>query len=400
MKCLLLKNKLKMLAICFLCLFKPLLVVAASMDVSEIEPLITDYMKKYKVPGVEVIIQRNGKSHLYSFGYMNANKKAPITSQTIFELGSITKTFIGLLLSEQALKNDIKSNDPLLKYFGKNDSGSIKNLTPLGLATHTSGLPFTVSGLPYNAPLLPKYQTAYTHFLRTWQSPYVLGTRFRYSNIGFSLLADALATNAHVPLSSLMQTDIFQPLGMSSSMLSITKNWNELYAQGYTSNDIPARTADQGLLGGAWAIKSSGQDMSYYLNAVMGNADVSPLMLSAIKMAQTGYFQRVNDNSKLGLGWMITPLNKNTIYKKLVQAPVHYNLEISTAVHKIENPTYDGNALIDKIGATDGFRAYIGFIPNIKLGIIILTNKYTQNTGELQNIGRKILLRSLGKDMK
>ncbi len=88
---------------------------------------------------------------------------------------------------------------------------------------------------------------------------------------------------------------------------------------------------------------------------------------------------------------MITPLDQVTDYNKLLQAPEHFNLDIPKPVHKIENPKYNQRAIIDKLGATDGFRSYIGVIPEKKIGVVILTNKYTQNTGALQNLGREIL---------
>ncbi|NNM59470.1 MAG: serine hydrolase [Legionellales bacterium] len=361
------------------------------MDISKIRPLIASYMEQYKVSGAEVILQVNGENYVYSFGYMNSNKKTPITPQTIFELGSVTKTFIGLLLSEQILSGNLKLNDSLAKYVSDSDSIAIKKITLLELATHTSGLPFGVPGLPYNASQSPEYNAVYTHFLRTWTSEHTPGSGFMYSNIGFSILADALTMSTNLSLSESMQMGIFQPLNMRSSMLTVTKNWSKLYAQDYTSNNTPERTPETGLLGGSWAMKSSGQDMTHYLDVAIGNFKSQPSVVAAMKIAQTGYFKCISNGIELGLGWIITPLDKSTVYETLIHAPAHFNLGAFKPVYKIKSPTYNGSSLIDKIGATDGFRTYIGVIPSMKLGIVILTNKYTDNTGELQNIGRKIL---------
>ena len=188
---------------------------------------------------------------------------------------------------------------------------------------------------------------------------------------------------------------------MNSSLLSITNVQNKPYAQGYTANNIPVRNSAAGLLGGSWAIKSSGEDMSRYLNAAIGNKRVPVTIAAAMKMAQTGYFQ-CSDNKmnqlELGLGWLITPLDKSTQYKKLLQAPAHYNLDKPLCkARKIKSPTYKEEALIDKQGATDGFRSYIAVMPSRKVGIVILTNKFTQNTGALQNLGRKILFKILDR---
>src|SRR3990167_6453279 len=97
---------------------------------------MTTYMEKNHVPGAAVLLYVNGKPYAYYFGYADRDKKTPVTSDTIFEIGSVSKVMTTLLLAEAMKANKVHLSDPLTHYFS---NVSLKNL-----ATHTAGLPFNL----------------------------------------------------------------------------------------------------------------------------------------------------------------------------------------------------------------------------------------------------------------
>ncbi len=352
------------------------------------------FMEDNGVPGSAVILYKNGEIRKYFFGYSNLEQKTPVSAHSIFELGSITKTFTGLLLAKKVHDKELQFDDSLVALLGGNPnlySPSITNISLLELATHTSGLPFNAPNLPYDATSSMQNVMRLHNFLQQWKSSYPPSKYMRYSNLGFSLLAMALANSEHMALSNLIEEDILVPLGMSDAGLALSVKAHGLYCMGYTANNAPVQIIDMGSLGGSWAMKASPMDMEAYLKLAVMDARMPTDLLVAMKNAEQGYYQFVGNEHQIGLGWSIIPLDNKKKYDDLVHAPIAHK-RIPMSVERIDDPVFNGNALIDKTGATDGFRAYIGVIPNEHLGIVILTNKFIANSGALQNTARAILL--------
>lgn len=382
-----------------LCLFLTMRHVHAAPKDSNRDPKVESAVKtmlqRFSVPGAAVLIYRNGTLEEYVFGYSDLKKKIPVTTKTLFELGSVTKTFTGLLLAQEVLANKVRFGDEL-KTFQPPDirySPSIEPITLLELATHTASVPKDIKGLSYNAADTNQNRKNLTHFLQTWTAPHVPGTHALYSNLSYSLLGMTLATQQDKSVSKLMQQNIFVPLKMNDATLSISKgdeNYGR-YAQGYNAEGKPARTPAGGLLASSWALKASLEDMAGYLKAAVGDPKTPSALLAAMRMAQTGYVEIATESSaaQTGLGWQIIPFDK--LLKSDFNAPPARK-PTPRPVTKIVGPQFNGHSLIDKSGATNGFRAYIGVIPDQQIGVVILTNKFTYHGGAVRDLGRKLLI--------
>lgn len=142
-----------------------------------------------------------------------------------------------------------------------------------------------------------------------------------------------------------------------------------------------------GLFASAGAMKASIQDMSYFLGAAVGLPGTPNNIQKAIRFCQTPRVQ-VGETQQ-ALAWQVNTLdNKN----QLLHAPDNMNLN-SMPVKWLpkSQQQFKPNTLIDKTGATYGFRAYIAVIPGQQSGVVILANRYVSN-GAIVNTGRKILL--------
>ncbi|MCC2624403.1 MAG: ampC [Burkholderiales bacterium] len=350
-------------------------------------------MDKYGIPGAAVLIYKDGQIDQYLFGVMNKKTRTPVKMTTVFELGSITKTFSGLLLAQNVSSGKIHLDDKLVNYMDNSDqfSDSFKHVTLLQLATYTSSLPFNLQNISYNAASNTRNSKLFKAFLHTWIAPYPSGSAELYSNVGFAMLGMAMAYYEEAPLAQVMQQNILQPLGMDSSFLTVPANKMKVYSQGYTAKGKPSRSPQGGLFAGSWAMKSSVTDMKQYLYLAVSAESMPSQLAAAMKIAQTGYFENA-EHKQIGLAWFISPLDKVSkadLLKVINPGPRNKN---ENQVTRISTPTYNANALIEKTGSTNGFRAYIGVIPAQKIGIVILTNKFIFDSHVIEHTGRKLLL--------
>jgi len=373
-----------------LALAMPICAAAAHVQSSQDEMVITDIVKRLmkdnQVPGVAVEVFANGKPHSYYFGYANPVKKTPITADTIFEIGSVSKLITSLLLAQLIDVNKVHLNDPIKKYV-RDLPETFDDITLQDLATHTAGLSFNVPDEVKSSADLKKY-------LSQWTPTDAPEEAWTYSNFGVGLLGYALQNASHKEAPDLLyQRHVLSVLGMTSTKFAVPSNMKRLYAQGFNAEGQPVKAEPLGLFPSAWGLKSSPQDMQRFLKAAIGLSGTPISILYPMRMTQSGYVKL--PDSFQGLGWQIHLINDDAqALLNPSQIYDHGTLEVDQVFAK---PNFNGNALIDKTGATKGFRTYIALIPNKHTGIVILTNKYIPST-QLVSAGRKILFKLANMD--
>lgn len=123
----------------------------SSCNEKVISEAVLNFMKKYHVDGATVLLANQGKIKTCLFGEAVPAKHIPVSEDTIFELGSITKTFTGLILAQSILSDKTQLSEAIEYDSGDILSPALKKITYLELATYTSGLPFNAKDIPYNA---------------------------------------------------------------------------------------------------------------------------------------------------------------------------------------------------------------------------------------------------------
>jgi beta-lactamase class C len=349
------------------------------------------FMKRYHVHGAALIVYSHGKTNTYLFGEAVPAKHIPVTENTIFELGSITKTFTGALLASNVMLGKTSLSESIQPYLDKPHSSMMGKLTYLNLATHSSGLPFNARNLPYNASFSSTHRFRFYHALKSPMASYRMNSQMLYSNFGFGILGRVLANKAQTTLPKLMSRTLLTPLNMNMSGLDISPEKQKYLAQGYTAQGKPAPYHSSGLLGGAWAMRSSVKDMRYYLRAALGDPRTPKSIYQAIRLSQVPYYDVPRERMQMGLGWVIAPLNQKNSIQRLIRKPEHYHF-IPIRGLKIKNPHFNPHALIGKTGATDGFRAYIAMIPEKNTGVVIMTNQFLHSGFSMSSMANQILL--------
>ncbi len=279
---------------------------------------------------------------LYGFWKL-ANGKVP-DANTVFEIGSVTKTFTATLLAEAVTSRHAKLDDPVAKFLPDFSipSRNGKRITLGNLADQHSGLPRLPTNIKpsdIHNPYADYDAAKLKAFLADYTLPRDPGSAYEYSNLGFGLLGYALARQAHTTYGELLEKDLLQPLGMSTSGVKISKAMRAHLAVGHNETSKATENWDFNVLAGAGAIKSTGTDMLRYLEANMGRLK-TPLY-PAMQLAHTPR-RGIGGNERVGLAWM-------TRHDK------------------------SGNVIWHN-GMTGGYASFLGFTADRKRGVVILTN--------------------------
>jgi CubicO group peptidase (beta-lactamase class C family) len=280
------------------------------------------------------------KSEVAAFGKLDQGK-AP-DGDTVYEIGSVTKTFTATLLARTALSGRVALDTPvghLLPDF-KIPSRGGKEITLGDLAVQHSGLPRLPSNFLPSDPANPyaDYDAGKLKaFLAGYELPRDPGSSYEYSNLGLGLVGYAVAQLDHTTYGTLVSQAILAPLGMTMSGTAFTPDMSAHLAPGHDAAGKAAKNWEFDALAGAGAIRSTGNDMLRYLKANMG-IDESPLA-AAMRFAQTQRSDIAKTTLHIGLAWMTT--DKGIVWHS---------------------------------GMTGGYASFLGFTADGRHGLVILAD--------------------------
>jgi beta-lactamase class C len=367
----------------------------SSAYAENLDTKVNQWMKRNGIPGAAIQIHSNGVTKSYYYGYANKEAKTPVTKDTIFEIASLTKILTTVILADEIHAGRMKLNDTLAQYITDipaTPQNRLNDITLENLATHTSGFPF-------NAPRQINSRKKLARFFSKWRNPSPVGSQWLYSNINIGLLGFLLETHTQKTIYELYDEKILRPLGMRSSGAMIADPLLKNYAQGYNMAGMPAPRRNKKewisppnsdwIFPATGSLKSSGSDMAKFLRASLCLPGTPPDLAEAMKLTQTSFVATPRFHQ--GLAWVIHPdpvKNKAKLIAlkpKSGPYPTEYNLR---------DPNFNGNALMEKTGASGGFRSYIAVIPNHEVGVVILVNRYI-TSAELIRMGRELALNQI-----
>ncbi len=287
------------------------------------------------------------------------NAHAP-DGKTVFELGSVTKTFTGLLLQQMVDGGAVSLNDPVQSLFPKDTkipSRNGKQITLLDLATHRSGLPRMPGNFFPGDPHDPYADYTLEDMLASLSGYQLLrdiGQTPEYSNLGVALLGQALTHKAGAKSYEQLLTDkILTPLNMSDSRITLTDSMRSRLAPGHDADGNPAANWDLNAFAPAGGLRVTADDMLSYLAA---NAAITPSPLyPAMHAAHQPRADASEDGGAIGLCWQIRKLD----------GAVWHN------------------------GQTGGYHTFAGFLPDKKVAVVLLSS--TSNGRYLDAIGFRLL---------
>ncbi|MGL5102373.1 MAG: class C beta-lactamase [Plesiomonas sp.] len=329
-------------------------------------------IKQQEIPGMAVAVIYNGQPMYFNYGLADITTQRPVTENTLFELGSVSKTFTGVLGGYAAESGLLDLNDPVTKYSPELTGTSWKNVTMLQLATYTAG------GLPLQVPDQINNQAELWKYYQQWQPHYAAGTTRVYSNASIGLFGALAVTKSPLRFEQFMEKHIFQPLKLTRTFIHVPESMQPDYAWGYRNGH--AMRVTPGMLDAeAYGVKSTTHDMVKFMLANIDPTVFSaknPVLEQAITRAQSRYFRA--GEMYQGLGWEMYnwPINPQTIINASDNKVALQPQKITTLTPTVAAVSA---SWVHKTGSTNGFGAYIAFIPEQKIGIVMLANKNYPN---------------------
>jgi CubicO group peptidase (beta-lactamase class C family) len=304
------------------------------------------------------VIEPAGR-RLFVRGPAQVGNDDTVDGDTIFEIGSVSKVFTALALADEARRGELSLSDPAVKYL---PSGTTlpqhgpRPISLLDLGTHMSGLPNmppNVAVTDFNNPNADMSQDQLLKSVAAYELTRDVGSGYQYSSAGYQLLGLAVADAAHTDFETVLRSRIFAPLKMTDTRIASSLDEKDRMSAGYDAHLRPVPHERPPPLPGSGGMRSTANDLLNFLAANIGltGSPLAPAMADMLKVTrQTQYLEL-----KAALGWHVATL------------------------HGVE--------MVWENGQTAGYRAFIGFVPKSRIGVVVLAN--SANT--IDDIGVHIL---------
>ncbi len=286
--------------------------------------------------GLAIGVLKHGERRVFTYGAAKPD--------SLFEIGSISKTFTGLILARMVAEGKVRLDEPVRELLpaGTVAKPAGEEITLLDLATHHSGLPPMPDNFPpadWDNPFADYGPEQLYAYLKTHGVAKPEETTFLYSSLGVGLLGQALADRAGRSYTDLLREEITGPLGMADTVIELSEEQQRRFLQGYDGKHRPVGAPDlDGPLAGAGAIRSTAGDMLTYVEANLHPEKYAPLS-GALDLSHR-LRERANGDQQIALAWA-------------------YGADSGTYWHN---------------GATSGFTSHAFFNPRADCAAVVLVN--------------------------
>jgi beta-lactamase class C len=348
----------------------------SSVTESGVEQIIArEFTAWPKEPGgVAVAVRIAGRTVFFNQGLANQATIHPITSDSLLNIASLGKVFDATLLALGVGRGELSLDDPVDKYVTEfQQGGDIRKMMLGQLATHTSGLL-----LPQDHPPWPTEGYTLPEFIRVltaWKADkdHQPGKQHIYTHAGFILLHLALERRYQERIGDLIDRRVLKPLGMGDTIFptgdenghaQIPPALLQRAVQGYSKEGeptgVPGSVQGYYRWPGTGQVYSSARDMARFLAASLGELPIDSGLQAAIQKTHKDIFP-MSRRITQGLAWEVD---------------------------------HGPPLMIEKNGGLNNTTSYIGMVPSEKLGIVILSNRGSDNAAA--PIGRRIMLMLVG----
>jgi len=268
--------------------------------------------QRWLVGGSVAQLTPDGTS-LHGFGHLSGTDSRVPDGDTLFEIGSISKVFTGVLLADAVLRGELSLDTTVAELLPEGVGLDVvgRPITLLDLSTHTSGLPRMPSNIAPEDPARPfeGYDAALMlEFLDVVEPERAPEVAYEYSNLAVGLLGWLVAQNAESDYETLLAERVLTPLGMHDTALSLDARLAARFAPPHDTDGESSASWGLGVLKGAGGIRSSARDMLRFARFAAGELEpegsetlARALVLSMIpRRTVTG-----DERMRVGLGWHI-----------------------------------------------------------------------------------------------
>jgi D-alanyl-D-alanine-carboxypeptidase/D-alanyl-D-alanine-endopeptidase len=327
----------------------------------EIEKLVRPLLESQRAVGLGIGVFRDGRTATFGFGRLSRQSTKSPDERTVFEIGSITKTFTATLLADMVVRKQMSLEDPVRKWLPEGIQAPTrdgKEILLWHLATHTSGLPRLSKRLTMQ--VIQHADNPYSRFsvdemyadLQSASLACVPGEKYAYSNFATGLLGQLLARHAGVGYEELVRSRICKPLGMNDTSIALSADQRARLAPGHDADMAASANWDIPTLAGAGALRSTVHDMLLYVAAHLGRRDWP--LAEAARLAHQPRHKIDKSPQSIALGW-------------------HCNTHLQILWHN---------------GQTGGYHSYAALQKPKQIAVVVLSNCAD---GTIDRLGDQIL---------
>ena len=337
---------------------------------SIVNTAIEPVMQQQQIPGVAVAITVNGQAHYFNYGVASKENGNAVTENTLFEIGSVSKTFTATLAAYAQATGKLSLSDKASNVLPALRGSAFDDISVLQLGTYSAG------GLPLQFPDEADAPDKMLGYFKQWKPTYTAGSHRQYSNPSLGLFGYLAAQSMGAPFDEMMEKTLLPKLGLKHTFLKVPQDQMGLYAQGYDKGNKPVRVGPGALDSEAYGVKTSAADLLRYVQVNMKPAGLEAPLQRAIATTHTGYY-KVGDMTQ-GLGWEL--YSYPVTLDQLLEGN---STQMAMEAHEVQllNPLQPlpDVVLVNKTGSTGGFGAYVAYVPSKDIGIVILANKNYPN---------------------
>jgi beta-lactamase class C len=339
-----------------------------------VDRAIKPLMAQHGVPGMAVAVTVDGKARFFNYG-LASKEGAAVSENTLFDLGSVSKTFNATLACYAQGQGKLSFDDHPSRYMPQLKGSAIDRASLLELGTYTAG------GLPLQMPDEVTNDAQMLAYFRDWTPSAAPGTQRRYSNPSIGLFGHVAALALQSGYAEAVEGRLFPALGLKHSHIRVPAAAMADYAWGYDSADKPARVSPGVFDAETYSVKSSAADMIRFVQANIDPGQLPAPMRQALDCTHTGYFQ-IGDMVQ-GLGWeqYRAPVS---LARLLAGNSAKMSGESNPATRPQPPQAPPRGTLFNKTGSTRGFGAYVLFVPDQRIGIVMLANKNYPNSARVE----------------
>ena len=327
---------------------------------------IRPLMAEHDVPGMAVAVTIGGQPFIFNYGVASRESQAPVSESTIFELGSVSKTFTATLASHAEATGTLSLEDHPSRYMPQLKGRALDRASLLHLGTYTAG------GLPLQFPGgLADDGGSMIRYFQQWKPIAPPGALRLYSNTSIGLLGHIAGLAMKQDYADAVATHIFARLGLSHSHIHVPDSAMADLAWGHDKTNRPVRVGPGLLAAESYGVKSTASDMIRFVQANIDPTRLGAPIRHAIMGTQVGHFE-VGPMVQ-GLGWEQYPYPVSE--ERLLAGNAAGMIFEARPVRRIGVQASAGPRLFNKTGSTAGFGAYVAFVPAKQIGIVMLANK-------------------------
>lgn len=324
------------------------------LDKAEVEAL----MEEGDIPGMSIVMVQDGEAFIRTYGYADLDAAKKVTPATLFELGSCSKAFTALAVTQLAEQGKIaldKSVSDYLPWFKVTYEGTAQTVTIEQLLHHTSGIPWnTIAKIPETDREDALESTVKQ--LIGQELDDVPGTSYEYATINYDVLALIVQKVSGKPFEIYLQHNIIEKLGLDNTSIGKPEDSSQM-AVGYKVGFFIPQEYEAPVYRGNYAagyVISNASDMAKWLTFQMGHGDSAMYTLAKL-----------------------THSRDRTV-------PLHGMASYARGWHV----RLDGSDEIWHEGANPNFTSYVAFRPDEKIGVAVLANSNSKFT---PLIGQRIM---------